>query len=338
MGNATHLRFDASDRSYYAILKKEVHALGVAAGLSASRLGELDIVVAEMVSNLGKHAVDGELMARVIENKKARGVEVICMDKGPGMADVARMMQDGTSTKNTLGQGLGAIRRLSDKCQVFSQKGWGTILLSRIFNKPAPAETKLERVEVQSLLLPKPGETECGDGFYFKQSKDQIKLFLGDGLGHGKEAALAVRTAIDAFKLCAEESPVENIRYLNNSVKRTRGLVGTLAFLNFKERTWKVAGVGNIMSRFYGMTQQKLHNPYNGIIGLNIPNTMKDQEIPYEPGQLLLMCSDGMRTKWDISRFPGILRYDLGVLNTALLKDYARNTDDMSIVSCKITL
>lgn len=338
MVNATYLRLNASDRSYFAILKKEIHALAASASFTVKRLSELDIIIAEMVSNLAKHAIGGELLVKLIEKKGIQGIEIICIDNGPGMSDVNRMMQDGTSTKNTLGHGLGAIKRLSDQCQIYSQKGWGTILLSRVYNKPLPQIKKPELLDIHSLVLPKPGETECGDGFYFKQTKEYIKLFLGDGLGHGKDAAVAVKAAIEAFKICAEESPAENIRFINSSVKRTRGLVGTIAILDLKQRVWKITGVGNIMSRFQGALTSKTHNSYNGIIGLNIPNSMKDQEVAYEPGQILLMCSDGIRSKWEINRFPGILRYDLSLLNAALFKDFARNTDDMSIVGCKIII
>ena len=46
------------------------------------------------------------------------------------------MMQDGMSTTNTMGHGLGSIKRLSDTFELYSQPGWGTIILSRIYNEP----------------------------------------------------------------------------------------------------------------------------------------------------------------------------------------------------------
>lgn len=338
MVNAVHLRLNASDRSYFAILKKEVHALAAAGGVVASRLAELDIVVAEIVTNLSKHADGGEMLVKLVEEKGVKGIEIIAVDNGPGISDLKGMMIDGASTKNTLGHGLGSIRRLSDHFQIYTQKGWGTLLLTRIFNKELASARKREVVDVRSLLVPKPGEVECGDGFYVKHSKDHIKLFLGDGLGHGKEAAVAVNRAIDAFKHCAEDSPVETLRFINQSVKKTRGLVATVAIFNLKERHWKICGVGNISTRFFGPSASKTHSPYNGIVGLNMPNTMNDQEVAYETGQCIILCSDGVKSKWDILRYPGILRYDLSLLNAALFKDFARNTDDLSIASCKINL
>jgi hypothetical protein len=50
------------------------------------------------------------------------------------------------------------------------------------------------------------------------------------------------------------------------------------------------------------------------------------------------MCSDGLKSRWDTAKYPSILRYDLSILSASLLKDFARNTDDMSVLACKINL
>ncbi len=339
MVNAVHFRLNAADRSYFAILKKEVHALAASAQFSARRLAEIDIIVAEMVTNLAKHAGGGELFVKLVEEKGLQGIEIISMDAGPGISDLRAMMQDGATTKNTLGQGLGAIRRLSHLFQVYTQKGWGTILLCRVFVKDPPvARQQDDGVEIRSFVVPKPGEVECGDGFYYKKSKEHIRLFLGDGLGHGKEAALAVQKAIEAFQVCPETSAVETLRFIHQSVKRTRGLVGTVAIFHLAEQKWTICGVGNISTRFFGPVSAKSHSPYNGIIGLNMPNSMNDQEVGYERGQCIVLCSDGIKSKWDTLKFPGIMRHDLSLLAASIFKEYARNTDDMSIASCKLNV
>src|SRR5690242_12833905 len=169
-------RLNASDRSYFAILKKEIHALAITVGFVTSRLGEIDIVVAELVSNLAKHAVDGELLVKKIDHAGNNGLEIVCIDYGPGLNEVHRMMQDGVSTKNTLGHGLGAIKRLSDVFQIYSQKGWGTILLVRFYRKALPRLNKPAPADFHSLIIPKPGETACGDGAAIKLTKDHIKI------------------------------------------------------------------------------------------------------------------------------------------------------------------
>lgn len=338
MVSRTHVAFKADDRSYFAILKKEIHAIAVSAGFTGRKLGEIDIIVAEMVSNLVKHAGGGQLLVKLVEEGGIQGIEIISLDNGPGMTDVTRMVGDGISTKNTLGHGLGAMKRLSNLFQVYSLKDWGTVILVRVFDEDLPLFKKPSKIEIKSAILPKPGENECGDGFYCTMSEDHIKLFLGDGLGHGKEAEKAIMTAGEAFLQCEEEDPKEILNNMNLMVKKTRGLVGTVAVIDLVQRKWRICGVGNIATRIIGNAGQKNYMAYNGIIGLNVPRTMNVQEIPYEKGDHLIMCSDGIKSRWDTSRYINITRYDLSILSAALIKDFARLTDDMSVAVCKLKI
>jgi len=178
----------------------------------------------------------------------------------------------------------------------------------------------------------------CGDGFFYRLTKDKLSIIVGDGLGHGPEAAKAVNAAIEAFKNIEENNPVEIIRMLHESVKRTRGLVATVAIFNFKEKCWRICGVGNIAARMSSFISSKAYMSYNGIIGHNIPRSLKIHEVPYEPGQTILLCSDGIKTRWDLSKYPAIGKNDLSILTAAIYKDHSRNTDDSSVVAVKLTL
>lgn len=336
MVSRIHTVFKADDRSYFAILKKEIHAMAVTAGFGSHKVGEIDIIVAEMVSNLVKHAGGGQLLVKLVEEHELQGIEIISMDNGRGMTDVSRMVADGVSTKNTLGHGLGAIKRLAQRFQVYSQKDWGTIILARVFTEDLPSFRKPAKAEIKAVVLPKPGEVACGDGYHASVTEEQVRLFLGDGLGHGAEAEKAVEAAIEAFQACTEMDPVEVIRYISNEVKKTRGLVATVALFNCKEKAWKICGVGNIATKIIGPSFSKGYMSYNGIVGLNLPRTLNAQEVKHEKGQYLVLCSDGLRSRWDTLRYPSILRYDLSILAASLLKDFARYTDDMSVLACKI--
>jgi anti-sigma regulatory factor (Ser/Thr protein kinase) len=348
MVNGKYLRLIAADRSYFALIKKQVAELLATSTLSAKRKAETDIVLSEMLSNLSKHTSEsgGVLLVRLVEENKRQGIEILCMDGGPGIPDLRTMMRDGESSTLTLGQGLGAMRRLSDVFQVYTQKGWGTVLLSRILDEPPahrvqpsrPAKPEIRSLDIQSLIVAKPGETECGDNFCWTREANYIRLFLGDGLGHGKEAAHAVDMAVAAFRECTVASPREVLRFIHESVKKSRGLVGTVATFDIRQKRWNVCGIGNISTRFWGVTIHKTPVSYNGILGLNIPGTLHDQSVEYEVGQMMIMCSDGISSKWDISRFPGIVRHDLALVNAVIFKEFARNTDDTSVISCKLTL
>lgn len=332
ISNTPHTSFTAADRSYLSLVKKDLHAMAAQVGFSARKLAEVDIIVSEMGSNLVKHGGGGEILARLLPEEN--GLELISIDNGPGIADPVHMQVDGHSSVNTLGQGLGAMDRLSDLYQLYSQKNWGTIVLCRCFAKKVPARKM--PVSFSSIVVAKPGETLCGDGFYARLSPQRLKVFLGDGLGHGAEAHRAVNEAIQVFKFSAENSPAEIIRQIHAEVRKTRGLVATVGVLDFATKTWKLCGVGNIASRITSGMLFKNYMPYNGIVGMNIPNTMKDQEIPPEYGQQLICCSDGLKTRWDNLKYPAIHRYDPTILAAALYKDYARKTDDMSVIVSKL--
>lgn len=331
MDNSTHARFLATDRSYLASIKKEVSHIAAQIGFLAQRLGEVDLIVAEMVSNLIKHAGGGELLVRHFLSSDNAGLELISIDSGPGMADPAKMMQDGISTTSTLGHGLGSIQRLADQTQVYSLKGWGTILLARVYKKTQAVSPVRKEFDYRSIIVAKPGETVSGDGCYVKLTGSHIKIFLGDGLGHGPEANHAIQTAITAFRFCADQRPVDIIQHIHRATKKTRGLVGSVVVYDSQKKQWNWCGVGNISTRVTSALLSKSFLAYNGIIGMNLPGTMNDHMLPVERGQLLIMCSDGVQSRWDISRYTSIQRYDLSILAAAIYKDYTRRTDDTSI-------
>ena len=69
MGSDAHMVFKVNDRSYFALIKKDIHNFSVSTGFSERKIGEIDIVVAELVSNLVKHAGGGTLLVKpVMEN------------------------------------------------------------------------------------------------------------------------------------------------------------------------------------------------------------------------------------------------------------------------------
>src|ERR1700761_7401589 len=136
MVDATHISFTADDRSYFSLIKKEIHRMATEGGVAEARVNELDLIVAEMTSNLFKYSDDGELLVGIFANNGNPYVELISIDNGPGMINPTRMMQDGVSTSNTLGHGLGSMKRMSDTFELYSQIGWGTIVLSRVYSDP----------------------------------------------------------------------------------------------------------------------------------------------------------------------------------------------------------
>ncbi|MEO5601736.1 MAG: ATP-binding protein, partial [Cyclobacteriaceae bacterium] len=149
------ISYRVEERSYVSYIKREIHNQLSRGKFSPKQVGEIDIIVSEISSNVIKHAGSGELLYRIqnIDETTSR-FEIISIDKGPGIADTARMMKDGVSTTNTLGQGLGAINRLSETTQLYSIPGWGTILFSRVTtNQKRALQKKTGDLEIRDFYV-----------------------------------------------------------------------------------------------------------------------------------------------------------------------------------------
>jgi anti-sigma regulatory factor (Ser/Thr protein kinase) len=330
----TFTSYQIEERSYVAYIKREIHQQVVKKQFKDSKVAAIDIVVSEICSNLVKHAGSGELLYRVTDiNEDDRKFEIISLDKGPGIIDKIGMMKDGVSTTKTLGQGLGAIHRLSDEVELYTLVGAGTILYSSVrseVEKNLP--TRKRMFEWSDLFISKPREEVCGDGYRIKETLSGIKLFFGDGLGHGEYAKEAVELAGEFFSTLEDDDPVEIIRQMHEKVRRTRGLVGTIAVFNRQTNEWRICGVGNIFTRLYTGLNYKNYLPYNGTIGQNLPNSMSPSILPAERNQRLIMCSDGLQTRWDLAKYPAILKYNTMILAAAIYRDFTRGNDDSSIL------
>lgn len=333
MGNATYIRFATDDRSYFSIIKKELNHIAIQSGFDSQKLTDLDLIVSEMITNL-QHS-SGEILVGHFPEADNCYIELISIDHGSGTTYLKDF--DNAAARNDLGISLAEIKRLSDKFDLYSLKGWGTIVLSRMYKTiPAPRIGPAAKIEIRPLVIAMPGQAVSGDGTCYTIDEQYFKLLVADGLGHGEEANYAVKEAGQAFKASTSNSPGAIIKDIHLSILRTRGIVGTVVVFDFVKKTWAMAGVGNIsirMSNFLGVKNLMSHN---GIIGHNIPNVINSQMIPLNDYHQITLCSDGMKSRWELSKYEGINRCDLSIQAAAIYKDFARHTDDMSVVIAKI--
>ncbi|MFW6327013.1 MAG: ATP-binding SpoIIE family protein phosphatase [Bacteroidota bacterium] len=337
MDNDPHIRHSLPDRSYSSGIKREIHRLAESLGLSKLRLGETDIIVSEMVSNLNKHASDGELLVKAFQDLHGRtGLELISIDHGPGIENLDEMLKDGNSSTNTLGQGLGAIKRLSDEFDIYSITGWGTILLSRIFAHNPIQEKRMLRLAINTIMLPKKGERVCGDGWKIIRRGFEYDLIALDGLGHGTEANKAAKAAIDEFSVIKNATPADTIKILHRKIQKTRGAVGMVMHLNTLNNLFSYAGLGNISARIFGHEKNKTCISYNGIIGHTIPNSLHTNQVGIQKNETLIVNSDGFKSRWDVAHLPNILNHDGSIVAAALYKDFSRKTDDLLVIVVKL--
>ncbi|CAA9265962.1 MAG: hypothetical protein AVDCRST_MAG56-2759 [uncultured Cytophagales bacterium] len=336
---SAHQRFALTDRSFAYTLKKDVHKLAESLGFAPAQSGRIDIIVSELISNLLKHTPQGgELLAKAVfgDDGQAAGLELLCLDTGPGMRDPQRMLEDGVSTAGSKGEGLGAVRRLSDDFDLFSQPGSGTAILSRLFlpessgTRPAP-----HTLDVRAVMVPKPGETFCGDNWSVVSQGGRYAIAAIDGLGHGEEAALASGEATRVFAGIAHQPPCQALVGIHEAIRKTRGAVGAVTVVDLEGRQVSFCGIGNIMGKVHAADAVKSLISYNGMLGNNRPAVLNDHPNAWDPSGLLVLHSDGIKARWDLGKYPGLKNHDPSVIAGVLYKDFTRKTDDVLVIAAK---
>lgn len=86
----------------------------------------------ELATNITRYAEKGEIILRKIEKNNKIGIEIIAEDKGPGIEDIGKAMEDSFSTSpKSLGLGLPGVKRLMDEFTIDSRRNVGTRIVTR---------------------------------------------------------------------------------------------------------------------------------------------------------------------------------------------------------------
>lgn len=100
-------------------------------GFGAIDQARIATAVSELARNIFLYAGSGTVCVSLVEQRGRTGIEIICEDQGPGIADLEQVMQDGYSTSRGMGMGLPGARRLMDEFDLQSQEGLGTRVTCR---------------------------------------------------------------------------------------------------------------------------------------------------------------------------------------------------------------
>jgi hypothetical protein len=289
-------------------------------------------VATEAATNLAKHATGGQVVLRSLAPEDAGcGVEVLALDRGPGIADVGRSLRDGYSTAGTAGAGLGAIRRLADLFDLATAPGLGTALVARVCRRDVPDAAPPQAVEVGAVCLPVAGEEACGDAWAVESSPTRTAVLVADGLGHGLLAATAAAEAVRVFRKTAGSHPEEIVRALHAALRPTRGAAAAVAVIDHPARTLRYAGVGNISGVVLALGRRQGLVSHSGTLGHDA-RKVQSFEYVWPAGALLVMHSDGLASQWDLGRYPGLSARHPALAAGVLYRDYRRDRDDVGVV------
>jgi anti-sigma regulatory factor (Ser/Thr protein kinase) len=306
--------------------------LAASLGFDPEGAGKVGLAVMECATNILKHATHGRVLVRALNSEAIGGVEIIALDKGPGIADIGASLRDGHSTSGTLGGGLGALSRLSDNFEIFTQPGKGTALRLELW--ASKVRGREEPVEYGGVSVPKHGETVCGDDWIVETWRDQVTVLVADGLGHGANANEAARAATHTLTQTLAANPQADphtiVDRCHGALARTRGAAVAVARLSSSAERGSFAGVGNIVCRVEASTANRHLVSYNGTVGHTL-RKLQEFAFPWPRNALLVLHSDGLATHWDLAPYPGLTSKHPALIAAVLYRDYDRGRDDVSV-------
>jgi len=323
-----------TETSQLGEIRRFVNNLTREIGFNEVEMGRAAIVVTEAATNLLKHGKGGELLVRPIyrEAGQRAGLEIMALDKGPGIFNLEQAFVDGYSTAGSLGTGLGAIARLVSNFDIYSHPKLGTALLANLRLK---VETETADVvtdfETGAVCLPKPGETECGDAWAAYPNADGFQVMVVDGLGHGPLAAETAQTAMKVFREQPLLEPGALIQACHLAMPQTRGAALAVARINKREAKVTFAGIGNIAGYVWSANGQRNMVSHNGIVGHQI-HRVQEFTYPWAADDLLVMTSDGINTHFKPEAYPGLARHQPDLIAGVLYRDFRRERDDTTAV------
>jgi anti-sigma regulatory factor (Ser/Thr protein kinase) len=317
--------WNISDRSMTSEVRRSAVALAERLGIDDSVWAQIAITVTEMCTNLLKHAGGGTVLLSV---GHWGGLQLFALDKGPGMRDVESCLGDGYSTAGTSGTGLGAIRRLAKRFDIYSAPQKGTVVYASFGGE---ADITASGLRIAGIRTPKPGELECGDNWMWRTAGAHDFIIVADGLGHGPLAATASADALSSFRSTAADQPASMLQDVHAALRSTRGAAVAIARIDLANAEVAYAGLGNISGAIVTAGVVRHMVSYNGTAG-HQAQKIAEFTYPWSPGAALIMCSDGLTTQWSVQPYPGLLRHSPEIIAAVLYRDFLRGRDDATVV------
>lgn len=311
--------------------RRTAERLATQLGLPEQKTADLSIVTAEAAGNLAKHADEGALLVRAVRTEQHAGVEIVALDRGPGMADLAHSVGDGHSTAGTLGIGLGAIVRQASWSDLHSVPGKGTVLVAQVWaaGPPPPAWAA-------GLTRPLTGEPVSGDAFAVREADGRHQVLMCDGLGHGGLAAAAAHEAVRVFAETPPAPPAAVVEALHRKLNHTRGAALAVAELDPEAGLVRYAGLGNIAGTVLsadGARRGMISLP--GIAG-HQRRQVRQYDYPIARDAIVLMHSDGVVDRWNLADYPGLLTHSPAVIAATVLRDAGVRRDDAGVLVARL--
>ncbi|SNT20959.1 Anti-sigma regulatory factor (Ser/Thr protein kinase) [Granulicella rosea] len=323
-----------------AAARRAVHRLGERLGFDEETVARAEIVVAELANNILQHATHGQILLSASPSRdgaRSDAIQIVAIDKGPGIASIERAQLDGYSTGSTPGLGLGASQRQAQSFGIFSELGKGVVAAASV----SPAASLSRGDDTVVLCTALLGESVNGDSWATRTVSGRDLYLLVDGLGHGILANEASSLATQLFLQGLETRPgiglAELLQQMHGPMHATRGAAIAIVAVDRATRVATCCGIGNISCVLVALdnTTRSMVS-HNGTLGHQM-RRLQEFQYPFDPGTLLIMHSDGLSTHWKMSQYPRLVHGAPATIAGVLYRDAIRGRDDATILVSRLT-
>jgi anti-sigma regulatory factor (Ser/Thr protein kinase) len=322
-----------NDQSGVAEARRAATDLAGRVGFSEVESGKLALIATELSTNMLKHGSAGEMLVGTYSDDDSQGIEILALDKGRGMNNVAACLEDGYSSAGTAGRGLGAVIRQSHFVDVGSWPGLGTAVLARVApgkpegRKPPPPPSW------GGISVAMTGQEVCGDAWSVSDTGGVRTLLVADGLGHGPDAAEASVEAVRLFHRYNGHTVANLIEYVHGGLRATRGAAVSIARFDAPAKKIVFSGIGNVAGMTVVAGETKRMVSMAGTAGF-AARKIQSFDYPFERG-LVILYSDGLATSFTTERYTNLANLHPSLIAAILYRDFNRRRDDATVLVAK---
>ena len=201
--------------------------------------------------------------------------------------------------------------------------------------------TRSGLVDFAISALTLPGQSQSGDLSLVKAFPGGVLIGVVDGLGHGSEAAVAARKAIETLERHPQEPVEELVRLCHKALRGTRGAVMSVASINAAANTLTWVGVGNVEAVLLLTGSNVFQNRHwlllrGGVVGYELP-TLRPSMATIARDDMLIFATDGVCSSFgEKLPVPGpASRTSPQTIADFIMAECGRGTDDALVLAAR---
>ena len=184
-----------------------------------------------------------------------------------------------------------------------------------------------------SLVRPCRGESLSGDSVVIQPLEQDLFVAIVDVLGHGPEAH-ELAQVINVYLARYGTSDVTGLMTrLHQYLKGTRGAAAGLCAIDAAKGRINYVGIGNTAVRRFGKAETRLVSQ-DGVLGQNI-RTPRLQTLQLEPGDLIVLYTDGVSDRFTADDYPGVLHHAPREVASNIVQHFGKDHDDAACIAVR---